>query len=77
MRESSDRVAAGSGWVFCSCFFAPPALRALLGALLGFFESIRFAFEGDDLAVVGEAIDQGDDAGGVGEDLVPFGERSI
>ena len=49
----------------------------MLGALLGLFESIGLTFEGDDLAIVGEAIDQGDDASGVGEDLVPFGERTV
>jgi len=61
----------------------------LLGALLGLLESIGFTFEGDDLAIVGEAIDQGDNASGVGEgvprvmddDLLPdmgrmFGDSS-
>jgi hypothetical protein len=30
-----------------------------------------------DLGVVDEAVDERDDAGGVGEDLVPFGEGAV
>ena len=50
---------------------------ALLGALAGFLEAIGFALDGDDLGVVDQPIDQGDDTGGVGEDLVPLAERSV
>ena len=50
---------------------------ALLGALGGLFEAIGLAVDGDDLGIVDEAVDHGDDAGGVGEDLVPVGEVAI
>jgi hypothetical protein len=42
-----------------------------------FLEAVGFAFDGEDLGIVDEAVDQGDDAGGVGEDLVPFCERPV
>ena len=42
-----------------------------------FLEAVAFALDGEDLGVVDEAIDQGDDAGGVGEDLAPFCERAV
>src|ERR1700674_4548275 len=39
--------------------------------------SIGFALDGEDLGVVDQAIDQGDDAGGVWKDLAPFGEGPV
>jgi hypothetical protein len=46
---------------------------ALLGAggaqFLGFFEAVALGVDVDDLGAVDEAVDEGDDAGGVGEDL--------
>ncbi len=62
----------GSSVGFASC-----GAGALLGAFLGLLEAVGFALDGDDLGVVDEAVDQGDDAGGVGEDLVPFGEGAV
>jgi hypothetical protein len=50
---------------------------ALVGSFAGFFEAIGFAVDGNDLGVVDEAVDEGDDAGGVGEDLAPFGEGTV
>jgi hypothetical protein len=50
---------------------------ALRGALAGFLEAIGFALDGDNLGVVDQPIDQGDDTGGVGKDLVPLAERSV
>ena len=47
------------------------------GALLGFLEAIAVAGEGEDLGAVHEPIDERDDAGGVGEDLIPFAERLL
>ena len=47
------------------------------GALLSLLEAIAFAFEGDDLGAVQQPIDERDDAGGVGEDLVPFAEGFV
>jgi hypothetical protein len=52
-------------------------LLALLGAFFGLLEAIGVALDGDDFGMVDEAIDQGDDAGGVGKDLAPFGKGSI
>src|SRR5271170_6123388 len=54
-----------------------PLPRTLLGAVMSFLEAIRVAFDGDDFGVVNEAVNQRDDAGGVGEHLAPFGERPI
>ena len=42
-----------------------------------FLEAGGLALDGQDLGVVDEAVHEGDDAGGVGEDLAPFGERPI
>ena len=39
--------------------------------------SERFAVDGEDLGVVDDAVDQRDHAGGIGEDLGPFGERAV
>ena len=50
---------------------------ALLGSFLGLLEAIGFALDGEDLGVVDQAIDQGDDAGGVWKDLAPFGEGPV
>ena len=61
----------GLGVDLCALAFA------LLGALAGFLEAIGFALDGDDLGVVDQPIDQGDDSGGVGKDLVPLAERSV
>ena len=49
----------------------------LFGAGHGFFEAIGLALEHDDLAAMDESVDEGDDAGGVGEDLVPFFEGAV
>ena len=50
---------------------------ALLGAFLRLLEAIGFALDGEDLGVVDQAIDHGDDAGGVWKDLAPFGEGPV
>ena len=47
------------------------------GELLGLFEAVAVGFDVDDLGTVDEAVDEGDDAGGVGEDLVPLGEGLV
>nr|WP_263398596.1 hypothetical protein [Pseudomonas alloputida] len=49
----------------------------MFGAFARLLEPIRFAFDGDDLGVVDQAVDQRDDAGRVGEHLAPFGERPV
>ena len=54
-----------------------PALSASGGELLGLLEAVAVGFDVDHLGAVDEAIDEGDDAGGVGEDLAPFGERLV
>ncbi len=45
--------------------------------LLGLFESIGFALDGNNLRVVYQPIHQGDDAGGVGKDFAPLLEGAI
>ena len=49
----------------------------MFGSFAGFLEAVGLAFDGQDLGIVDEAIDQGDDAGGVGEDLTPLGEWAV
>ena len=49
----------------------------LFGAGHGFFEAIGLALEHDDPTSVDQSVDEGDDAGGVGEDLVPFFEGAV
>ena len=58
---------------------APPAAlgAALLLAFLGLLAAPGLAVDGDDLGVVDEAVDQGDDAGGVGEGLAPLREGPV
>ena len=53
------------------------AAVAQFGALLGFLEAIGVGLDGDDLGVVDEAVDQRDDAGDGGKDLVPLGEAAM
>ena len=50
---------------------------ALLLGEFGLAAAIAAAFNDEDLDVVGQAVDQGDGAGGVGEDGVPVLERQI
>jgi hypothetical protein len=45
--------------------------------LLGFFEAVALGVDVDDLGAVDEAVDERDDAGGVREDLAPFGEGLV
>lgn len=45
--------------------------------LLGFFEAEALGVDVDDLGAVDETIDEGDDAGGVREDLAPGGEGLV
>jgi hypothetical protein len=49
----------------------------LLGSLSCFLGAVGFALDTDDLGAMNKAVDEGDDAGGVGEDLLPVGEGSI
>ncbi len=52
--------------------------RGLRGsAPFGDAPAIAVAFEGDDLGVVDEAIDEGRGGGGVGEDGRPLAERQV
>ena len=51
--------------------------RTLVGSFLGLLEAIGFGLDGEDLGVVDQAIDQGDDAGGIWKDLAPFGEGPV
>src|SRR5689334_902613 len=66
-------VKRGSG----SWGFLGPALGASGGQFLSFLEAVAVGFDVDDLGAVDEAIDEGDDTGGVGEDLVPLGEGLV
>jgi hypothetical protein len=44
------------------------------GGLLSLFEAVAITVDGEDFGAMHEAVHEGDDAGGVGEDLVPFAE---
>ena len=44
---------------------------------MGFFEAVAVAIDGKDLGAMHQSIDQGDDAGGVWEDLVPFAKALV
>ena len=46
-------------------------------ALLGFFESVALTLDGEQFGAMDEAVDEGDDAGGVGEHVVPFAEDLV
>ena len=48
------------------CALVCELVSALLGAFLSFLVAVGLAFEGDEFGVMGEPIDQRDDAGGVG-----------
>ena len=48
-----------------------------IGAFLGLLETIAVALDFDDFGAVDEAVDEGDDAGGVREYLAPLGEGLV
>jgi hypothetical protein len=52
-------------------------LCAAAGFFLGFFEAVGIGLDGDHLAAMDEAIDQGDDRGGIREDLAPLGKLLV
>ena len=52
-------------------------VSALSRTFLGLLEAVGVALDGDDLGVVEQAVDEGNDAGGTGEDLAPFGEGAV
>ena len=56
---------------------APTLAGALFVALARFLGAVGFAVDGDDLGVVGEAIHQRDDAGGVREHFLPLREGAV
>src|SRR4051812_50070825 len=66
-----------AAWSVRSWLGAAALAGALLGAFARLLEAVGIPVDGDDLGVVDEAIDQRDDACGVGEDLAPFGERAV
>jgi hypothetical protein len=45
--------------------------------LLALFEAVGVALDGHDLGVVHQAVNERDDAAGVGERLVPLGEGTV
>ena len=49
----------------------------LVGSFLGLLEAIGFSLDGEDLGVVDQAVDQGDNACGIWKDLAPFGEGPV
>ena len=54
------------------------ALQGFGGSrLLGLFEPVAVAVDGEDFGAMHQAIDEGHDAGSVGEDLVPFAEGLV
>jgi hypothetical protein len=52
-------------------------LSASSGFFLGFLEPVGVSLDGDDLTAVDESVDEGDDGGCVGKDLVPLGEGLV
>ena len=66
-----------AGLWFASGFSGGALLVAFFGAFSGLFEAERFALDVDDFGMVDEPVDEGDDAGRIGEDFVPFGEGSV
>src|SRR6185503_8508849 len=54
-----------------------PGLRLFGGALGGLLEAEAVALDGEDLGAVEEPVDEGDDAGRVGEDRGPLGEGLV
>ena len=56
------------GLAFAGAFFCP---------LVRFFGAIRFAIDVNNVGVMNDAINHGDDTGGAGEDLAPFGEGTV
>ena len=79
----SDQMAMSGGvwwswaWISRCAGFGGAAARAglgaFVGALSGFLESMVSAVELDDFAAMDEAVDEGDDTGGGGEHVGPFG----
>ena len=60
--ESVIGTGLGAGFSFaCSTLFS-----ALLAALLSLLEAVGLALDLNDLRVVHQAVDQGDDTGGIG-----------
>src|SRR5215471_19483858 len=49
----------------------------MLGAFASLFNTIGIALDGDNLGVVEQTIDKGDNAGSVGEDFTPLAESAI
>ena len=43
----------------------------------GLFHTIRFTFNGDDFTVMHQPVDQRDNTSGIGEDFIPFTERTV
>ena len=58
-------------------FRGAPLSGVAFGAFLGLFEAVRLALNSDDLGAMHEAIDERNDAPGIGEHLRPGGERLI
>jgi hypothetical protein len=44
---------------------------------LSLFEAVAVAVDREDFGAMHQTIDEGDDAGSVGEDLVPFAEGFV
>src|SRR5215470_16414336 len=55
----------------------PPLGSPGCSALFRLLVPVGLAIESVDLGMMNEAIDEGDDAGSVGEHLVPFDERTV
>src|SRR5262249_31223790 len=55
----------------------PPLGSPGCSALFGLLAPVGLTIESVDLGMMNEAIDEGDDAGSVGEHLVPFAERTV
>ena len=77
-------MAWSAGWRRCRFFGGrlcraplPAPSQALLLSLPGLLPAIGIAINDDELGVVDEAVDQGDEAGGVPEGFAPLGQRAV
>ena len=67
-----------AGGFFTGLGFGGGALfSALFGVLFGLFEAERVSFDLNDLCMMDKAVDQRNDTGGIGKDLVPLGEGAV
>ena len=71
---------SGVQWVVIFSVFTAALLfsaASLCSLFPGLFHAIRVTFNGNDLTVMHQSVDQRDNTSGIGEDFIPFAERTI